>query len=95
MAKISISARTVVTKDDILSGKQTKGRHGLDMYTVISIWKSGANWQSIDCTIGTSSDRYARTMQDYPAGMDDALDGERGAGQCEGVILSNISDTDK
>ena len=34
MAKISISARTVVTKDDILSGKQTKGRHGLDMFTV-------------------------------------------------------------
>ena len=28
-------------------GKQTKGRQGLDMYTVISIWKSGANWQSI------------------------------------------------
>lgn len=34
-------------------------------------------------------------MQDYPAGMDDALDGERGAGQREGVILSNVSDTDK
>ena len=47
MAKISISARTVVTKDDILSGKQTKGRHGLDMFTVINIWKSGANWQRI------------------------------------------------
>lgn len=34
-------------KDDILSGKQTKGRQGLDMFTVINIWKSGANWQSI------------------------------------------------
>ena len=34
-------------------------------------------------------------MQDYPAEMDDALDGERGAGQREGVILSNVSDTDK
>ena len=34
-------------------------------------------------------------MQDYPAGMDDALDGERGVGQCEDVILSNVSDTDK
>lgn len=34
-------------KDDILSGKQTKGRHGLDMFTVINIWKSGANWQRI------------------------------------------------
>ena len=47
MAKISISARTAVTKVDILSGKQTKGRQGLDMFTAISIWKSGANWQSI------------------------------------------------